>query len=59
MDFANIVELISTTGFAVVLMAYFLIKDWKFNEQMLAVMGEIKEVLAELKTWHTAEGEKK
>lgn len=55
MEFANIAELISTTGFAVVLMAYFLIKDWKFNEQMLAVMGEIKEVLAELKTWHASD----
>lgn len=58
MEFANIAELISSTGFSIVLMAYFLLKDWKFNEQMLAVMGEIKEVLAELKTWHAKEDSK-
>lgn len=55
MDISALIELLSTTGFAVVLMAYFLVKDWKFNESMLAVMGEIKEVLAELKTWHANE----
>lgn len=55
MEIANLVELLSTTGFAVVLMAYFLIKDWKFNENITAVLTEIKEVLVELKTWHAKE----
>lgn len=55
MELANIVELLSTTGFAVVLMAYFLVKDWKFNQSILDVLSEVKEVLTELKTWHKLE----
>lgn len=52
MEFVEIVELINTVGFSVVLMAYFLIKDWKFNQTITTVLSEIKEVLAELKTYH-------
>lgn len=55
MQFAEIIEFINNTGFSIVLMAYFLIKDWKFNESIIAMMGEIKEVLSELKAWHTRE----
>lgn len=55
MELANIVELLSTTGFAVVLMAYFLVKDWKFNQSILDVLAEVKEVLTELKTAHKLE----
>ena len=52
MDFANMSELISTHGYTVILMAYFLWKDWKFNEQIVTLMGEVKEVLVELRAWH-------
>lgn len=52
MDMAAIVEFINNTGFAIVLMAYFLIKDWKFNQSMLDLMGEINKVLTKLETWH-------
>ena len=55
MEIASLVELLSTTGFAVVLMAYFLVKDWKFNQNILDVLAEVKEVLTELKTWHKME----
>lgn len=55
MELANIAELLSTTGFAVVLMAYFLVKDWKFNQSILDVLSEVKEVLTELKTAHKLE----
>lgn len=55
MEFADIVNFINNTGFAVVLMAYFLIKDWKFNQSILDVLSEVKEVLTELKTWHNKE----
>lgn len=55
MEMQNIVEFINNTGFAVVLMAYFLMKDWKFNQQILDVLAETKGVLCELKTWHEAE----
>jgi len=58
MDISAISELISTHGFSAILMGYFLLKDWKFNEQMLNVMGEVKEVLAELRTWHAKEDSK-
>lgn len=55
MELSNIVELLSTTGFAVVLMAYFLLKDWKFNQSILDMMTEVKEVLVALKTLHQTE----
>lgn len=55
MELANIAEMLSTTGFAVVLMAYFLVKDWKFNQSILDVLSEVKEVLTELKTAHKLE----
>lgn len=58
MEMQSIVEFINNTGFACVLMAYFLLKDWKFNQSILDIMGEIKEVLAELKTWHVTESGK-
>lgn len=53
---ADLVQLIATNGIAVVIIAYFLFKDYKFNEQIISVLGEVKEVLTELKTWHSAEG---
>lgn len=58
MEIVQIIELINTVGFSVVLMAYFLVKDWKFNQTITTVLSEIKEVLAELKTWHVQEGGK-
>lgn len=59
MEFVEIVELINTVGFSVVLMAYFLIKDWKFNQSITGILTEIKEVLTELKTWHAKEDNSK
>ena len=58
MEFAQIVEIINNVGFSVVLMAYFLIKDWKFNQNILDVLADVKEVLAELKAWHAKEDNK-
>ena len=58
MEFVEIVELINTVGFSVVLMAYFLVKDWKFNQSVLTVLSEVREVLAELKAYHAKEGMK-
>ena len=55
MGIEEISNLILNNGLSVVLVGYFIFKDYKFNESILAVMGEIKEVLAELKTWHSAE----
>lgn len=55
MDINAISELIANTGFSIVLMAYFLMKDWKFNQSILDVLSEVKEVLTELKTAHRLE----
>lgn len=48
----EIANVIQNYGMSVVLMAYFLYKDFKFNSQITSVLSEIKEVLTELRTWH-------
>ena len=40
------INLIITNGIAVVIVAYFLFKDYKFNGQIIELMQEIREVLA-------------
>lgn len=51
----EIAELVTTYGMATVIMIYFLYKDYKFNDSILQVLGEVKEVLTELKTRHASE----
>lgn len=46
----GIVDLIVRNGMAVVIIAYFLFKDYKFNETIVKVLSEVKEVLVELRT---------
>lgn len=53
----TLTELIENTGMAMVLMAYFLVKDWKFNQQILDTLGAINTVLTRLQTWHAKEGD--
>ena len=55
MDVQTISELIGNYGMAFVLMAYFLVKDWKQTSEIIATLSSIREVLAELKTWHVME----
>lgn len=55
MAIADLINLIATNGIAVVIIAYFLYKDYKFNGQILNVLGEMKEILAVLKTYHGRE----
>ena len=43
------VNLIVSNGMAVAIVAYFLFKDYRFNGQIINVLGEIKEVLALVK----------
>lgn len=45
-----LVNLIVSNGLAVVIVAYFLYKDWKTNESIIAVLGEIRELMAVIKT---------
>lgn len=50
MLFDEIVNLVVSNGLAVVIIAYFLFKDYKFNDQIINVLNEVKEVLISLKT---------
>ena len=55
MDVNEIVNLISQNGMSIVIIGYFLYKDYKFNQQILDVLGEVREVLSALQTWHASE----
>lgn len=50
MTFEQIIQIISQHGMSVVLMAYFLVKDWKWNDKITATLNEVKEVLTAMKT---------
>lgn len=45
-DFVN---LIVSNGMSVVIIAYFLYKDYRFNASIINVLSEVKEVLTELR----------
>ena len=51
----QIVQLITTNGMGVVLLAYFIFKDYKFNQNILTVLDKMNTILAKLETWHCAE----
>ena len=51
----EIAQVISNYGMSVVLLAWLIYKDYKFNDSILSILSEVKEVLAELRTWHNAE----
>jgi hypothetical protein len=55
----QIAEAITNYGFSAILLAWMIFKDYKFNENILAVLDKIQVVLAKLETWHSAEEEKK
>lgn len=45
----QIINSIITNGTAVVIVAYFLYKDYKFNGQIINVLGELRELMAVIK----------
>lgn len=51
----DIAQAISNYGTSIVLLAWMIYKDYKFNENILAVLDKINVVLAKLETWHSAE----
>ena len=55
MGIEELSRLIMDNGLSIVLVGYFIYKDYKFNENILNVLGELKEVLTALNTWHAAE----
>lgn len=56
MDIQTVSDLIGNYGMAFILMAYFLVKDWKQTGEIIATLASIREVLTELKTFHNMEG---
>lgn len=58
MGFDQIIEMALSNGMSVAIIIYFLYKDYKFNDSILKVLGEVKEVLASLKTFHEQEDRK-
>lgn len=42
---SDIVDLIVSNGMSVVIIAYFLFKDWKINSEMLALLNELKALI--------------
>lgn len=55
----TIAQAITNYGFSVVLLAWMIFKDYKFNENILNVLDKINVVLAKLETWHNAEENEK
>ena len=55
----EIAQIISNYGMSVVLLAWLIYKDYKFNGQILTCLDKINVILARLETWHNAEGEQK
>lgn len=52
----EMVNLFVSNGMSVAIIIYFLYKDYKFNDQIVQVLTEVREVLAALQTWHEKEG---
>ena len=45
MDFQDIINIIVNNGMAVVIVGFYLYKDWKFNEKLVATLQTISEKL--------------
>lgn len=55
MTIEQLIEIIGTNGIAVVIILYFLYKDYRFNQAILDTLGAINVVLTKLETWHARE----
>ncbi len=53
----DLVNLIVSNGMSVVIIAYMLFKDFKFNETITTVLEQINITLAKLETHHMREDE--
>ena len=51
----KIVELVVSNGMSVVIIAYLLYKDYKFNDSIIKLLGELKDVMVMVKTVVTME----
>lgn len=48
----ELVNIFTSAGMSVAIIIYFLYKDYRFNENIIDVLSEVREVLVELKTYH-------
>lgn len=51
----GIAQAITNYGMSVVLLAWMIYKDYKFNTNILTVLDKMTVVLTRLETWHNAE----
>lgn len=56
MTFNDIISVIGTNGIAIVIIAYFLFKDYKFNAQIISIMDETNKMLGKISTIIEKEG---
>ena len=47
MEFQDIINIIVNNGMAVVIVGFYLFKDWKFNEKLVSTLQSISEKLDE------------
>ena len=50
MTLQEIINIISTNGIAVIIVAYFVYKDYKFNSQLVSLMDETNKMLSRVST---------
>lgn len=53
----EIVNLIVSNGMSIVIIAYMLFKDFRFNETITKTLGSINETLVQLNLWHSKESD--
>lgn len=51
----EIAQAISNYGFSAILLAWMIFKDYKFNDNILAILNKMETLLTKLETWHSSE----
>ena len=51
----ELASVIANYGFSVVLLAWMIYKDYKFNDNILVILDKMQVILAKLETWHSKE----
>lgn len=51
----ELAQAITNYGFSVILLAWMIFKDYKFNENILTILNKMETLLTKLETWHNAE----
>lgn len=51
----EIASAITNYGFSAILLAWMIFKDYKFNDNILAILNKMETLLTKLETWHSSE----